>query len=162
MAGWSEVGLVLAGSVGPLLVTVVTQRNARRDRAEERNREDRLGTQSLYAELVAACAQVDADWCDYADFPPRSYEEERELDAARDAHYAELNLLAARLRLTAPAVVLDAAEDLLAQVRDARGLARAAQRGAPDQGVWAEHAAAFAAARDRFLAAAKRTGAGTT
>jgi hypothetical protein len=155
MAGWSEVGLVLAGSVGPLLVTVVTQRGARRDRDEDRRRGDLQATLALHAELVAACTQVDADWCDYAVFPPRDVDEERELDAARDAHYASLNLLAARVRLTAPPGVRAATEVLLAEVRHAQQLARGAQRGEPDERAWVEHGRTFAAARDAFLDAAK-------
>ena len=155
MAGWNEIALVLAGSAGPLVITLVSQRAARLERTEAQVREDVRATQSLYAEVVATCTQLDSDWRDYAVFPPRSYEEERELDASRDAHYADLNLLAARIRLTAPPPVVTAAEELLRAVRDVQGLARAAQRGAPDEQRWADHDAAFAAARDRFLAAAK-------
>ena len=155
MAGWSDIALVLAGSAGPLVVTLATQRGVRRDRAEDRRREDVRATQSLYAEFVAACTQVDADWCDYAVFPPRSFDEERELDAARDQHYASLNLLAARVRLTAPPGVVAAAEGMLGELRDVQVLARAEQRGSPDDRVWGEHRRSFAGSRDAFLAAAK-------
>lgn len=155
MAGWSDIALVLAGSAGPLVVTLATQRSVRRDRAEDRRREDRHSTQSLYAEFVAACTQVDADWSDYAVFPPRSFEEERTLDLARDVHYADLNLLAARVRLTAPAAVVGAAEGLLIEVRGVQALARETQRGEPDEKPWAEHRAAFSTARDVFLDEAK-------
>jgi hypothetical protein len=155
MAGWSDIALVLAGSAGPLVVTLATQRGVRRDRAEDRRREDLRARQSLYAEFVAACTQVDADWCDYALFPPRSFEEERELDAVRDGHYASLNLLAAQVRLTAPPAVVAAGEGMLAELREVQVLARASQRGAPDDHVWAEHRRSFTASRDGFLVAAK-------
>ena len=155
MAAWSDIALVLAGSAGPLVVTLATQRGARRDRAEDRRREDLRTTQALYADFVAACTQVDADWCDYAVFPPRDFDEERELDAARDAHYATLNLLAARVRLTSPADVVAAAEAVLAELREVQVLARAEQRGSPDDERWAAHRRSFSGARDGFLAVAK-------
>ena len=155
MAGWSDIALVLAGSAGPLVVTLATQRGVRRDRAEDRRREDLRTTQSLYAEFVAACTQVDADWCDYAAFPPRDFDEERELDATRDAHYATLNLLAAQVRLTAPPGLVAAAEAMLGELREVQVLARAEQRGSADERVWGEHRRSFTGSRDAFLAAAK-------
>jgi hypothetical protein len=159
MSAWGDVALVLAGSAGPLAIAAV---NIRSDRDKERvraEREESLRRQDNYARFVASATTVVADWCDYALIPPRTTDEERLLDDRRDAHYADLNAVAATIRLTATPAVVAAAEDLLAVVRDARSVAREVSREADRDAAtarWGDVDARFAAARAAFVAAGRR------
>ena len=155
MSGWQDVALVLAGSAGPLAIAGVTIRS---DREKERTRwarEEAQRRQETFARFVASATTVVADWSDYALVPPRTTEEERLLDERRDAHYAELNAVAATVRLTAPPAVVDAAENLLAIVRDARAAARELAQ-EPDRAAaavrWGDVDSRFADARRQFVA----------
>ena len=163
---WGEIGLVLAGSAGPLIVTLA---NARTSAAQERNRwrrEDRGRIRNEQARFIAAATQVLADWFDYATVPARSIDEERELDERRDAHYAHLNELSALLRLCAEPEVVREAEAMLAELRIAQRAARdtpAKETPGVAPAEWPEIEARFAAARARFIATCRdRDGLTTT
>ena len=164
MDGWQNVGLVLAGSFGPLVIALVNLRSARRLEALRWHRDDQARTHDLYARFLGACTQVIADWSDFAHLPPRDAAEERDMDERRDAHYAELNTCAAMVRLAAPPPAAAAAEEVLAAVRSAQRSAREATRTAGQRGAgddrWPEVEAAFAEARTSFVQAARRVGGG--
>jgi hypothetical protein len=152
---WSEVALVLAGSTGPLVITLVNHRVTRRQEAERWQREDTSATTNLYAEFIAQATQVVADWCDYSTLAPDTEEEERKLGEARDRTYAELNLVASKVRLTAPPGLTERAEAVLAEVRTAAEVARRAQRGGCTPEDWIDLQGDFAAARQAFVEAAR-------
>jgi hypothetical protein len=152
---WSEVALVLAGSAGPLFITVLNNRVARQQQTDVWRREDTVATTDLYAEFIATATQVVADWSDYATLPPDTEEEERKLGEARDRTYADLNLVAAKVRLTAPPYLMDKAEAVLAEVRNAADVARRAQRGGCTPEDWVDLQKDYAAARKAFVETAR-------
>ena len=158
MSGWQDVALVLAGSAGPLAIAGVTIRSDREKERARWAREEAQRRQDVFARFVASATTVVADWSDYALVPPRTTEEERLLDERRDAHYADLNAVAATVRLTAPPPVVEAAEELLAVVRDARSTARELASD-PDRSAaatrWSDVDGRFAEARQRFVAAGR-------
>ena len=158
MADLGSIGLVLAGSAGPIVIAVMNARSARSQEVQRWRRDDRSRTLDLYARFLGACTQIVADWGDYAKLPPRSADEERELDERRDVHYGDLNALAAMVRIAAPPAVAHAAEDVLATVRHAREAAlqqaQTAGRGAADH-AWAGVETRFAASRQAFVDTAR-------
>ena len=158
MSGWQDVALVLAGSMGPAGIAVVTIRSDRRKDRVTWGRDEAARRHDTYARFLAATTTVVADWSDVALMPPVSREEERFFDERRDAHYEQLNMVAAMVRLTAVPAVAQAAEDLLAVVREAQG--RAVQlAGVPDRAValaeWQRFDDRFAEARRVFIAAGR-------
>jgi hypothetical protein len=155
VTAWSDVGLVLAGSAGPLVITVVTLRHTRRIEAE-RDRAETIAKQGdLHARFLAAAAQVLADWADYVILQPDTFDEERSLDERRDTHYDELNHAVARIRLTATPQVATAAEEMLEELRNAQETARATERGTSTADAWREITQGFVDARTAFITAAR-------
>ena len=159
MSAWTDVSLVLAGSAGPLAIALVGQRATRRMEMDRWVRDDQLKRHDTYAQFVACCTTIVADWSDYILLPARSPEEERLMDQRRDEHYAELNELSSLVRLTAIPSVATKAEELLLAVRQAR--AKAFELGASDRrGVAGAHAwekadKKFAEARKAFIEAGR-------
>lgn len=159
MSAWSDVSLVLAGSAGPLAIAVINQRSNRRMEADRWGRDDSLRRHDTYAQFVACCTTIVADWSDYILLPPRSPEEERLMDQRRDEHYEQLNRLAALVRLTAKPPVAAKAEELLTSVRQARTraleLGAADRRGTTGAHAWEKVDKKFGDARKAFIEAGR-------
>lgn len=156
MATWSDVGLVLAGSTGPLAIALINALTNRRLEKERWHRQDRDQRRQLYSQFIGMANQVFADWLDYANMPPRTIEDERKLDERRDANYQQLNVLSSLVRLTAPDDVVASAEQLLQALRGTQRTAReAAAPGATGipQERWSSHSEEFGKARKQFVAA---------
>lgn len=160
MSAWQDVALVLAGSMGPAGIAIISIRNDRRKDKVHWLRDEAGRRHDTYARFLAACTTVAADWSDVALMPPRTLDEERLLDERRDVHYDILNVVSAMVRLTAAAAVAAAAEDLLVVVRDAREVG---QRLATETdrsrslAVWRGVDERFAEARAAFVAAGRAT-----
>jgi hypothetical protein len=159
MSAWTDVSLVLAGSAGPLAIALISQRSNRQMEMDRWGRDDALRRHDTYAQFVACCTTIVADWSDYILLPPRSPEEERLMDQRRDEHYEELNRLAALVRLTAVPGVAAKAEELLASVRSARSraleLGAADRRGAAGAHAWEKVDKRFGEARKAFIEAGR-------
>lgn len=157
MSGWQDVALVLAGSLGPAGIAIVTIRSDRRKDHVNWMRDEAARRHETYAQFLAASTTVVADWRDVALMPPQSLDEERVLDERRDLHYDQLNLVAAMIRLTAAPAVAEAAEGVLGVVRDARerGRSLATSTGAAAEAAWQEVERPFAEARRAFITAGR-------
>lgn len=158
MSAWENVALVLAGSMGPAGIALLTIRSDRRKDQLHWMRDERVRRHETYAQFLAATTTVVADWSDVALMPPRSRDEERLLDERRDLHYQQLNELAARVRLTALPAVAEAAEQVLTVVRRARERAlELATCTDPETSAagWQEVDERFAEARAAFIAAGR-------
>jgi hypothetical protein len=158
MSGWQDVALVVAGSLGPAAIAIVTIRADRRKDRVSWLRDESARRHDTYAKLLAAAAAVVADWSDVVLMPPTTAEEARAYDARRDVHYEQLNLVSATIRLTAVPTVAVAAEELLEVVREAPArateLASTADR-AEAAARWREFEARFAEVRSAFVAAGR-------
>jgi hypothetical protein len=158
MSGWQDVALVLAGSMGPAGIAMVTIRSDRRKDRISWGRDEAARRHDTYARFLAAATTVVADWSDVALMPPESRDEERFFDERRDVHYDQLNMVAAMVRLTAVPAVAQAAEDLLHVVREAQArateLARAADRTAAAE-AWGRFDERYAEARRAFISAGR-------
>jgi hypothetical protein len=158
VSGWQDVALVVAGSLGPAGIATITIRSDRRKDRVTWLRDEATRRHDTYARFLAASTTVIADWSDVALMPPATAEEERFYDERRDVHYDQLNMVAALVRLTAVPTVAQAAEDMLAVVREARG--DALEVGAmPDRAAaaiaWQQFDQRLVAARQAFIAAGR-------
>jgi hypothetical protein len=153
MAQWQDIGLVLAGSVGPLAVAIANGSFNRRLEMSRWKHTERDAQRDMYAHFIASATQLVADWLDYETLPPKSEEDERKLDEVHDAHYHELVILTSMVRITANAAVVKGGEEILRVVRDAKKLARRSREPgtvitSPE---WLEIEHEFAAARTQFV-----------
>jgi citrate lyase beta subunit len=160
MSEWHDVALVVAGSLGPAAIAVVTIRADRRKDRVVWLRDESTRRHDTYAKFIAAAAAVVADWSDVVLMPPTTADEQRTYDARRDVHYDALNLLSATVRLTAVPAVSSAAEEVLELIRSAPPLASelagVADR-AESTARWRDFEARFAHARTAFVDAARST-----
>ena len=158
MAGWHDVALVVAGSLGPAGIAIVTIRSDRRKDRIAWLRQEAERRHDTYARFLAAAAMVVADWSDVVLMPPATTDEQRAYDARRDVHYEQLNLVSATVRLTAVPAVAEAAEAVLEVVRDAPDaatrLAAEADRAAT-RDRWRDFEARFADVRRDFIDAGR-------